>query len=273
MNAAWLHPVIMLAAAGAGLAVGSAFGMDHGDSEYIEPFLMAMLFLVFLSVDVSTARRAFEDRRFLFTALAVNFVWTPLFAFLLSIGFFSESVDARTGLIMLLVTPCTDWYLVFTGMAKGNVSLSSALLPVNLFLQVLLLPLYVTLFTGRDAGFDAASMLLDTAYVLAVPLAAAVAVRLAVRLSSRLGGAVEAVNGRTDNLQLLFLCLAIAVMFGAESATLFGNLDVLLRTLVPLILFFAVNLLLATKVGKAVGLSYDDTTSLVFTSLARNSPL
>ena len=273
MNAAWLHPVIMLAAAAAGLIAGSALGMDHGDSEYIEPFLMAMLFMVFLSVDVSTARRAFEDRRFLLTALAVNFVWTPLFAFLLSIGFFPDSIDARTGLIMLLITPCTDWYLVFTGMAKGNVSLSSALLPVNLLLQVLLLPLYVTLFTGRDAGFDAVSMLLDTAYVLAVPLAAAVAVRLATRLSFRLKGAVEFINSGTDGIQLLFLCLAIAVMFGAESATLFGNLDVLAWTLVPLVLFFAVNLLLATKVGKAEGMSYDDTTSLVFTSLARNSPL
>ena len=94
-----------------------------------------------------------------------------------------------------------------------------------------------------------------------------------MRASPRLGGVVEAVNERTDNFQLLFLCLAIAVMFGAESVVLFGNLDVLLRTLVPLLLFFAVNLLLTTKVGKAEGLSYDDTTSLVFTSLARNSPL
>jgi ACR3 family arsenite efflux pump ArsB len=273
MNAAWLHPVIMLAAAAAGLAAGSVFGMDHGDSEYIEPFLMAMLFLVFLSVDVSTARRAFEDRRFLLAALGMNFVWTPLFAFLLSVGFFPESVDARTGLIMLLVTPCTDWYLVFTGMAKGDVSLSSALLPLNLFLQVLLLPLYVTLFTGRDAGFDAVSMLLDTAYVLVVPLAAAVAVRL---LASRVPGvkkAVEATDRRTDGLQLLFLCLAIAVMFGAEGSTLFGNLDMLVWTLVPLLLFFAVNLFLSTGVGKAMRFGFDEVTSLVFTSLARNSPL
>jgi hypothetical protein len=30
---------------------------------------------------------------------------------------------------MLMVTPCTDWYLIFTGIAKGNVALSTAILP------------------------------------------------------------------------------------------------------------------------------------------------
>ena len=49
---------------------------------------------------------------------------------------------------MLMVTPCTDWYLIFTEIAKGNVALSTAILPVNLILQVLLLPIYLFLFAG-----------------------------------------------------------------------------------------------------------------------------
>ena len=44
--------------------------------------------------------------------------------------------------------PCTDWYLIFTEIAKGNVALSTAILPVNLILQVLLLPIYLFLFAG-----------------------------------------------------------------------------------------------------------------------------
>ena len=47
---------------------------------------------------------------------------------------------------MLMVTPCTDWYF-FTEIAK-NVALSTAILPVNLILQVLLLPIYLFLFAG-----------------------------------------------------------------------------------------------------------------------------
>ncbi len=273
MNAAWLHPIVMMVSALAGLAIGSVLGMGHQDSVWIEPFMMVMLFLVFLSVDVGRVRSAFKNIRFLCTALCVNFVWTPVFAFILSTVFFPDSIDARTGLIMLLVTPCTDWFLVFTGIAKGNVELSSTILPINLVLQIVLLPLYILLFTGRDAGFDVVSMLGDTAVVLLVPLFAAVVLRILARLSPSVSRFKDMLDSRTDDLQLAFLCMAICVMFAAESVALMGSLDVLAWTLVPLLLFFGVNYILSLGVARAEGMSFDDGTSLLFTSLARNSPL
>lgn len=273
MNAAWLHPIVMMASALIGLAVGSILCMGHQDSVWIEPFLMVMLFLVFLSVDVGKIRSAFKNIRFLSTALCVNFVWTPLFAFVLALVFFPDSIDARTGLIMLLVTPCTDWFLVFTGIAKGNVELSSTILPINLVLQIVLLPLYILLFTGRDAGFDVVSMLGDTAVVLLVPLAAAIVVRAVSAFSSVASKLKGVLDEHTDNLQLMFLCIAICVMFAAESVALMGSLDILVWTLVPLLLFFCVNYFLSLGVARAEGMSFDDGTSLLFTSLARNSPL
>ena len=273
MNAAFLHPVVMIASALIGLAAGSMLGMGHQDSVWIEPFLMAMLFLVFLSIDFSKVRSTFKDIRFLSTALLINFVWTPIFAFILATVFFPNSNDAKTGLIMLLVTPCTDWYLVFTGIAKGNVELSSTLLPINLVLQIVLLPAYILLFTGRDAEFDVVSMLIDTAVVLVVPLLAAVAVRAASIFSSAASGFKSFLDARTDNLQLMFLCIAICVMFAAESVSLMGSLDILAWTIVPLLLFFLVNRFLSLELARAEKLSFDDGTSLMFTSLARNSPL
>src|SRR5699024_5629605 len=39
-------------------------------------------------------------------------------------------------------------YLAFTGIAKGNVSLSTSVLPINLILQVVFLPIYLLLFSG-----------------------------------------------------------------------------------------------------------------------------
>lgn len=273
MNTAWLHPAIMIASALAGLGIGIAFGLDDSVSWLIEPFLVAMLFSVFLSVDFRKIRDSFMNVRFLATALAVNFVWTPLFAFVLGILFFNGSVDIRIGLIMLLVTPCTDWYLVFTALAKGNVPLSSSILPLNLILQIVLLPVYLFIFTGQDASFDMASMLKDMAVILAIPILSALAVKICAKKVGSAERAMDWLNGRCDNIQLTFLCLAIAVMFAAEGAVLESNLDVLVETLVPLLLFFAVNYVLTVGISKAEHYSYDDNTSLTFTSLARNSPL
>ncbi len=53
---------------------------------------------------------------------------------------------------MLMVTPCTDWYLLFTGIARGNVPLSASILPMNLILQLALLPLYLFSVVNEFVG-------------------------------------------------------------------------------------------------------------------------
>lgn len=62
------------------------------------------------------------------------------------------SVDVRMGLVMLLVTPCTDWYLVFTGLARGNVELGASILSLNLLLQICLPPVYLSAFFLSCSG-------------------------------------------------------------------------------------------------------------------------
>lgn len=66
-------------------------------------------------------------------------MWTPVLAWLIAVVFLADQPVLYIGFIMLMVTPCTDWYLIFTSIAKGNVALSTALLPLNLVLQVILL--------------------------------------------------------------------------------------------------------------------------------------
>src|SRR5690625_2300957 len=70
---------------------------------------------------------------------------------------------------MLMVTPCTDWYLVFTGVAKGNVPLSTSVLPANLILQVLLLPVYLMIFFGKSGNVALTSLVESILLVLVVP--------------------------------------------------------------------------------------------------------
>ncbi len=270
---AWIHTGIMLTACAIGLTLGSFTPFGDFSSSLIEPFLMLMLFLVFLSIDLGKVRESFANIGFLSSAVLVNFVWTPVFSFLLGLLFFNGSVDLRIGLIMLLVTPCTDWYLIFTAVSKGNVSLSSTLLPINLVLQIVLMPVYLLVFMGQSVDFDMVDMLLNMAFVLLIPFAAAVAVKLLAHVIGAVAKGRDVLDDNCDNLQLFFLCLAIVAMFGSESDVLFDNLDMLLRMVAPLLIFFAANYAVSSLVSKAQDYSFDDTTSLIFTTMARNSPL
>lgn len=265
-----LQPVIIIAAALIGIALGSIVPIGDASSWLIQLFLMLLLFVLFLSVDLRKMGRSLLNVRFTATALALNFVLTPVVSYLLGIAFFGGSMDLRIGLIMLLVTPCTDWYLVFTGLSRGNVELGMSILPLNLVLQIVLLPVYLMLFVGSEIHMDAWAMVLDMAQILVVPLVLSVIVKAAVGWRESFGGFMSA---HGDNLQLLFLCLAVVVMFASESVTLFENPVLLVEMFVPLLIFFVLLLSVSQAVGRLEGFPYADRAALTFTSMARNSPL
>ena len=71
------------------------------------PFLIIMLFGVFLQVPIKNLRKALSNKKVTALSLAINFLWTPLLAFGLGRLFFHDSPDVFIALIMDLVTPCT----------------------------------------------------------------------------------------------------------------------------------------------------------------------
>ena len=70
--------------------------------------------------------------------------------------------------------PCTDWFVSFTYLGKGDVKRSIAFLPISLLLQLFLLPLYLYLFLG-EAFFSTIANRLLIAFLsfILLPLLAA----------------------------------------------------------------------------------------------------
>ena len=268
-----LQPIFIIASACAGILAGTALPVvGRRAGAFIEPFLMLMLFFVFLSVDMRKIRSSFKDKRFAIAALIINFGWTPVFAFLLAKIFLSQSVDLQIGFIMLMVTPCTDWYLIFTGLAKGNVALGSSILPLNLVAQIALLPLYLSLFMGEAVSFTAGVIIQSIALVLIIPSVSANLLKAAFKRAGK-RELVEKIAGKSEDIQFLLLCCAIAAMFSSQGALLIARLVVFTELAPPVILFFAVNGTAVFWVGAALGLSRQDRTALLFTTSARNSPV
>lgn len=263
-----LQPAAIVAAAVTGLAVGNAFPASY-PGMLVQAPLTAMLFVLFLTVDAGRMGDALRNSRFTLSAVTINFVFTPLFAFLLGSLFFGDVQDLRIGLLMLLVTPCTDWYLVFTKLGRGNVELGMSILPLNLVLQILLLPVFLSLFFGNSSGSDIPSLLVDTAAVITVPLVSSALVR-----SLFSGGRfVSSVSSRGDGLQLLFLCVAVMFMFASEGREVVSNAGLFVELFVPLLIFFAAIFVISRIVGAAARFDRRDTVALAFTTMARNSPL
>ncbi len=265
-----LQPVIIITAALLGLLLGAVTPFGSVSSSLIEVFLMLLLYILFLSIDLKQIKKSFTNIRFTLSAVIINFVFTPLFGYLLGKIFFPGSLDIRIGLLMLLVTPCTDWYLVFTGLSKGNVELGMSILPLNLVLQIVLLPVYLLVLIGSEVTMDVGSLVSSVAMVLVIPFVLAYITKLMTKNSEKFKNFL---SEQGDNLQLLFLCLAVVVMFASEGKNLLDNPLLLAQMFIPLLIFFAVLFFVAQIVGRLMNFPKKDTVALNMTTLARNSPL
>lgn len=265
-----LQPVIIITAALLGLLLGAVTPFGSVSSSLIEVFLMLLLYILFLSIDLKQIKKSFTNIRFTLSAVIINFVFTPLFGYLLGKIFFPGSLDIRIGLLMLLVTPCTDWYLVFTGLSKGNVELGMSILPLNLVLQIVLLPVYLLVLIGSEVTMDVGSLVSSVAMVLVIPFVLAYITKLMTKNSEKFKNFL---SEQGDNLQLLFLCLAVVAMFASEGKNLLDNPLLLAQMFIPLLIFFAVLFFAAQIVGRLMNFPKKDTVALNMTTLARNSPL
>ena len=267
------QPLMVLAAAGIGLLIGMNDAVAESLGGMEDPILMVLLFCIFLDTDYDEIGSAFKNYKFSLSALLMNFVWTPLFAAFLANTVLGGQHALQIALIMLLVMPCTDWYLVFTGLSGGNVTLSSALLPANLLCQLLLLPVYLSLFVHGGAAFSFWEMILDVVSVVGVPLILAILCRIALIRSSRLGSVSEWLESKGEVLEFCVMILVVITIFASEGSGLFENPQLYPMMFLALCIFYPVNFVLAYFIGKKTGLSWRDRVSLLFTTTARNSAL
>ena len=174
---------------------------------------------------------------------------------------------------MLMVTPCTDWYLIFIGIAKGNTSLAAAVLPVNLILQLILLPVYLLLFFGKSGAVDTAILWESILLVLLVPFLIAQLIKYWSFKRRKTELMEQKILPFFETTQIIFLALAIVAMFASQGEYLTNNLSVLYILLIPILLFFLVNFLVSRFGSFVLKFNYEDSASLSLTTLARNSPI
>ncbi|GAA0727079.1 ACR3 family arsenite efflux pump ArsB [Halorubrum trapanicum] len=263
---------LVLAAVVAGLAAGQVDGVAPVADRLIVPFLMVMLFAAFAGVPLSRLREAFGNRRVVGSSLLVNFVWSPLLAVGLGAVFLRNQPALWVGLIMLLVTPCTDWYLVFTDVADGDVPLATSVLPYNLVLQLVLLPVYLYAFAGALVDLPLALLAESVLLVLVVPLVLGAVARWGLTRTKGRTWFSRRFLPRLGPVQILFLALAVGAMFASQGQVIVENPRLLALMAVPVVLFYAINLAVGFVVGRLLSFSYGELVCFNNTILSRNSP-
>ncbi|MFI7583958.1 bile acid:sodium symporter [Kocuria sp. M1N1S27] len=186
--AAWAerHQVaVYLVAIAAAVLVGWTAPGAPSLAPAITPVLGLLLFATFLAVPFAALGRAFADLRFLTALLVVNFAVVPIVVLGLSRAVAGHEA-LLLGVLLVLLAPCVDYVIVFTGLAGGAADRLLAAAPLLMLAQMLLLPVYLLLLAGPQTVALVETGPFVEAFVLLIllPLAAATLVQRAASRSA-----------------------------------------------------------------------------------------
>lgn len=257
----------------AAIALGAIVGLSAPElaptlEHTIYPVLALLLFATFLGVPLIEVGRAFRDVRFLGTVLVANFVVVPVIAYGLS-RFVADDRGLMLGVLLVLLTPCIDYVIVFTGLAGGARSRLLAAAPLLMIVQMLLLPVYLFLFAGSDvlAVVEVEPFVEAFLVLIVAPLTAAAIVQ-AVARRHRVGRIIEHVMA---GAMVPLMMATLAVVIGSQIAAVGGQALALLRVIPLYVAFLIVTVLLGRVVGRIVRLDIPGTRAVMFSLATRNS--
>lgn len=178
--------------------------------------------------------------------LAAPSLAVPAVVFVLS-RFVTQDTALLVGVLFVLLTPCVDYVIAFTGLAGGAQDRLLAAAPLLMLAQMLLLPLYLWWFAGAEfaRALDPVPFACAFALLIAVPLAAAWLTQLAARRRIAARRAQRGVQGAMVPLMMLTLAAVIISQINGVRSQL-GQLLVA----VPVFLAFAA---VMVPVGLAAG--------------------
>lgn len=191
-----------------------------------------------------------------------NFVVIPLVAALVSLVLWRAGADIRLGVAIYMLSPCTDWFLGYTRLARGDTATGAALIPLNMVTQLLLYPLWLFLFGGLSIGTIVSEILPTLGEWFLLPAAIGLVLRL-----------LPAAGKLADQMVPWILALLVWCVIAANAQTILQHPALFFLVLGVVFCFFVLMYQLGTVSFRALRVDYPAEALLTMTTSARNAPL
>ncbi|MCE5979599.1 arsenic resistance protein [Pseudomonas sp. JR33AA] len=234
----------------------------------ITPAIAALMYAMFLQIPFLDLRQGLGNRRFITALLLANFMLVPLLVWAITRGLV-EHPAILVGALLVLLTPCIDYVVVFTHIGKGDSRLTLAATPVLLLAQLVLLPVYLALMLGGSSQVAISITPFVEAFVLliVVPMALAVLTSAGARRSR----AVATWNDAWAWLPVPAMALVLMVVIASQIAVVLRDFDRLLPVIPVYIGFMLLAPVLGFICARLLRLPASEARSVTFSAATRNS--
>ncbi len=264
-NQVWLYIVTIILAAGFGLLFPN-FGAKLDVT--ISVIIAILMYSMFSQIPFTSLKKSFANRRFICALLTVNYIAVPIVVWLLT-RLLPGYPPLLLGVFLVLLTPCIDYVIVFTALGRGNEKLILISTPILFITQMLLLPLYLVLFIGKDAAsiVEIDPFLKAFLMLIVIPLVISIIVQLFNQKSSVANKIIDA----SAWLPVPFMALTLFVIIASQINKLSVYIDEILKVIPIYILFMIIMPYISKLIAKCFKIDVKSGRALIFSGSTRNS--
>ncbi|MEW6530201.1 MAG: bile acid:sodium symporter [Thermodesulfobacteriota bacterium] len=264
--------VYVLGAVLLGASVGKIWMPQWIDSAiYIALFLM--LFPPMLEVNFTGVTRVFKEPRLVTVALLLNFLVSPLLIFgLLHLFVGAGEAPLMVGIILYGSVPGGGMAPAFTGMLKGNVSLTVTIAAIGSILSLGIVPLWAKFLTGTQVQVPALLIFEHLCFIVVIPLALGVLTRRIVvwKKGESTFCSVKERLKPLSNLGLFLILFAMSLLYGDR---VLSDPYFVLKIAAPVAAFLTILFVISGAIGKAFAAPYEDAIALTLSTTAKNNAI
>ena len=240
----------------------------HGLNLLVTPAIAALMYAMFLQIPFLDLRQGLGNKRFIAALLLANFILVPLLVWALTRGLV-ERPALLVGTLLVLLTPCIDYVVVFTHIGKGDSRSMLAATPLLLLLQLVLLPVYLGLMLGAQSAVVVAAGPFVEAFVwlIVVPMILAVLTTSLARRSS----AISRWCGAWGWLPVPAMALVLFVVIASQITSVVRDISLLLPVIPIYVAFVVLAPLMGILAARLFALPATTARAVTFSASTRNS--
>lgn len=267
----WMYPsknlhILIPIVVGLSIVVGL-----HINMSVYKPIILPFTFLMILFAVIGFPWSALfykEGTNALLVSLILNFIVIPFYVWL-TISTFHFSPEISIAFIILAAFPTSSMSIIWTVLAKGNISLAIRISTISLIIGAIVLPFYLLVMIGQTVAIPIIQVIQSIILVVIIPLLLSQVFQKITSFMKNKSDIERALNQAVPLINSWLLLIVIFLNISLQAEGLYQYKMEIVSLTFAFILFYVLTFTTATMIAKK-WFTKDDGIALVYGTAIRH---